>query len=238
MDARQVIENLLIDVADARDNLMVSKISQSHFANPHRRNDFPFQNGDKVMLNTVNRRRDYKSRGQNRVAKFMPRYDGPYIIIDTHPAASTVTLDMPNTPNLFPTFHTSNIKAWHSNDDIKYPSRTLEAPGPIDVNGVEEFFVDSIIDHRKIGKGYRYLVHFKGFGSEDDRWISGSELDNNEALENYWKKHPTEFPNIPSCDENPPLRITLPYFTGSLSDEISHNNNDTTPTSMVTVLNP
>ena len=109
--------------------------------------------------------------------------------------ASTVTLDIPNAPNLFPTFHISNIKPWLPNDDIKFPTRTLEQPGPVDVNGIEEFLIDSIIDHKKIGKGHRYLVLFKGYGPENDGWIAGRELENNEALEKYWKQNPDLFPN-------------------------------------------
>jgi hypothetical protein len=74
------------------------------------------------MLSTLHRRKDYKNKNQHRAAKFMPRFDGPYQVIDVHNDASTVTLDMPNAPNLFPTFHTSNIKPWQPNDDDKYPS--------------------------------------------------------------------------------------------------------------------
>ena len=66
----------------------------------------------------------------------MPRYDGPYEIIDLNKEASTVTLDIPNAPNLFPTFHTSHLKSWTLNDDEKYLSRSLEKPGPINVEGV------------------------------------------------------------------------------------------------------
>ena len=190
ISAREVVDNLLSDVADARDNLMLAKISQSHFANPKRIDPPPYNIGDKIMLSTLHRRKEYKSQGKHRAAKFMPHYDGPYQIIDTHPEASTVTLEMPNAPNLFPTFHTSNLKPWYPNDDQKFPSCTLEQPGPIDVDGQEEFLVDSIIDHRKIGRGYRYLVHFKGYGSESDRWISGRELDNNEALDTYLLNNP------------------------------------------------
>ena len=124
----------------------------------------------------------------------MPRYDGPYEIIDLNKEASTVTLDILNAPNLFPTFHTSHLKSWTPNDDKKYPSRTLEKPGLINVEGIEEFLVDSIVDHKKHGRGYRYLVHFKGYGPEDDRWISGREMDNNEALETYWARFPSESP--------------------------------------------
>jgi hypothetical protein len=46
-----------------------------------------------------------------------------------------------------------------------------------------------------MGRGHKYLVHFFGYGPENDRWISGRELDNNEALENYWKANPEDFPN-------------------------------------------
>jgi len=183
-----------MDVADARDNLMLAKISQSHFANGARAEDKNYNIGDKVMLSTLNRRRDYKNKKEKRAAKFMPRYDGPYEVIDVNKGASTVTLDIPNAPNLFPTFHTSHLKMWTPNDDEKYPSRTLEKPGPINVDGVEEFLVDRIIDHKKHGRGCRYLVHFKGYGHEDDRWVSGREMDNNEALETYWGKFPAESP--------------------------------------------
>lgn len=213
--AREIIENIEIDVADARDNLILSKISQSHYANSSRKNDFTYNIGDRIMLSTLNRRRDYKLKGHKRAAKFMPRFDGPYVVIDTHLEASTVTLDMPNAPNLFPTFHTSHVKPWNSNDDAKFPSRNLENPGPIDVDGVEEFIVDSIIDHKKIGRGYQYLIHFKGFGHEDDRWIAGREMENNEALDIYWRKNPEDFPTQDANHRLRPLTITLPNFLPS-----------------------
>ena len=127
----------------------------------------------------------------------MPRYDGPYKIVDVHHEALTKTIDMPNAPNIFPTFHISNIKAWIPNDDQKYPSRTLTQPGPIDVNGIEEFLVDSIIDHKKIGRGHRFLVHFKGYGPENDQWIAlaGRELENNHVLDIYLKNNPDLLPH-------------------------------------------
>src|SRR5277367_4621227 len=103
----------------------------------------------------------------------MPRFDGPYLVTDIHPDASTVTLETPNAPNLFPTFHTSLVRSFKPNDDSKYPSRTLEEPGPIEVDGEEEYFVERIIDHKKIGRGFKYLVRWRGYGPEEDRWIAG-----------------------------------------------------------------
>ena len=52
---------------------------------------------------------------------------------------STVTIDVPTQPNAFPTYHTSQIKLFNINDKEKFPSRSLPKPGPIIVDGVEEY---------------------------------------------------------------------------------------------------
>jgi KaiC/GvpD/RAD55 family RecA-like ATPase len=187
MSAREVITRIKQDVADAKDNLLVAKIGQAHHANEHRRDDPEYEVGGLVMLSTLNRRREHKQKGEKRVAKFMARFDGPFQITDVHKEASTVTIDVPTQPNAFPTYHTSHIKPFMANDAEKYPSRTLAEPGPIMVDGVEEYTVEKIITHRKIGRGYQYRVQFTGWGPEQERWIAGKELEDNEALDLYWE---------------------------------------------------
>jgi hypothetical protein len=186
VSAHRIIEQLHLDVSEAKDNLRTAKIDQSYFANK-KRNPCPiYTNGSLVMLSTLNRRREYKNGEDTRVAKFMPRYDGPYIVVSANTNSSTVTLDIPNQPMVFPTFHTSLVKPFYDNDNNKFPGRTLEKPGPIEVDGEEEYFVEKILDHKKIGKGHRYLVRWRGYGSSDDRWIRGAELEDNIALDKYW----------------------------------------------------
>ena len=49
-----------------------------------------------------------------------------------------------------------------------------------------EYLVDRIIDHKRIGKhNAKYLVHWVGYGPEDDQWISDRDLEDNEALDKY-----------------------------------------------------
>ena len=139
------------------------------------------------MLSTLHRRREHKLKGEKQVAKFMPQFDGPYLIIDMHKKASEVTLDIPTQPNAYPSFHTSLMKPFTANDAAKYPSRTLAEPGPIMVDRVEEYTVSKIVTHRKIGCGYQFRVQFEGWGPEHERWIAGRELEDNEALDIYWK---------------------------------------------------
>ncbi|KAI3998023.1 hypothetical protein K525DRAFT_180239, partial [Schizophyllum commune Loenen D] len=79
--------------------------------------------------------------------KFMPRYDGPYKVIHANPSLSSYTLELPNHPNVFPTFHASEIKRFIPNDDKMFPGRALAPPGPVvTADGVEEWLVEAIID--------------------------------------------------------------------------------------------
>ena len=187
ISAREVITKLTQDVADAKDNLMVAKISQLYHANKNRRDDLEYEIGNSVMLSTLHRQREHKLKGEKRVAKFMLWFDGPYLIIDMHKKASEVTLDIPTQPNAYPSFHMSLVKPFTANDAAKYPSRTLAEPGPIMVDVVEEYTVSKIVTHRKIGHGYQFRVQFEGWGPEHERWIAGRELEDNEALDIYWK---------------------------------------------------
>ena len=107
ISTHNVIKQLQNDVLEAQDNLLRAKISQSVKANKHHSMIFPFTVGSRVRLTTLHRRNEYKVKGEKRIAKFMPRFDGPYTIVDTDEKHSTVTIELPNAPNIFPTFHTS-----------------------------------------------------------------------------------------------------------------------------------
>jgi hypothetical protein len=185
--AAEIIERLAQDVDEAQDNLLAAKISQAEQANKLRRADHSLQVGDRVKLSTKNRRQHYKQKSKKDgcVAKFMPRFDGPYTILEKHAEFSTFTLDLPNQPEIFPVFHSSELEPFTENDDDKFPSRKLTEPDPIVVDGQQEYFVHEIIDERKRGRGVQYLVRYVGAGPEMDRWLSGRECANLEALDRW-----------------------------------------------------
>lgn len=189
IEARTIIERLAHDVWEAQDNLLKAKISQARQANKHRIGTFPFEVGQRVRLSTLHRRREYKSKDNKRVVKFMPRFDGPHKIIKINPEHSTVTLDLPSTHNIFPVFHTSEVLPFIENDDALFPSRILHSPEPVFVNEDLEHFVDKIIDEKKSlarlgGRGgMKYLVRWLGQGPENDLWLPRKELEHNAALD-------------------------------------------------------
>ena len=186
ISAHAIITKLRGDVFEAQDNLLHAKITQAFESNKNRSLDFPFTIGSRVRLTTLHRRNEYKSKGEKRVAKFMPRYDGPYTVVDTNELHSTVTIELPNAPNIFPTFHTSEVLPYIECDTSLFPSRKFEEPPPIlTPEGNEEFFIDKILDQRRRGRGYQYLVRWRGYDLEHDRWLPSSELQDCAALEDW-----------------------------------------------------
>ena len=212
--AAEIITWLSTLEAMAQDNLLTAKIRQASQANKQRDPSFPFHVGERVLLSTFNRRREYKAGEQPRVAKFMPRFDGPYRILATDENHSTVTLDMPNTPHIFPIFHTSELRVFRENDATLFPSRASHPPPPITINGEQEFYIDKIVDERRQGRRKQYLVRWRGEGPENDKWLQASEVEDCEALDR-WEARDKQ------TGEQAKLTIVIPPSRRSATTEIS-----------------
>src|SRR5216684_6961199 len=113
----------------------------------------------------------------------MPCFDGPYTIIDTNPTHSTVTVNLPNMPHLFPVFHTSEIHPFNENDEDLLHERALHPPEPLTIDRHEEFFIEKIVDERQRGRKLQYRVCWTGEGPEGDKWLPASEVEDCEALD-------------------------------------------------------
>ena len=93
----------------ARDSLLAAKISQVHATNKDHPADPAFKVGEKVLLATAHRCRDYMQVKDRRMAKFMPRFDGLYEILKAYPESLAYTLQLPSTSKSHPTFHVSHL---------------------------------------------------------------------------------------------------------------------------------
>ncbi|KIM73541.1 hypothetical protein PILCRDRAFT_81021, partial [Piloderma croceum F 1598] len=84
--------------------------------------------------------------------KFMPHFDGPFLVVKAFPKKSVYTLELPNELNHFPTFHTSLLQKFMPNNYQLFPSCSLSQPGPVVTNnGKEEWFIDCILDKQVCG---------------------------------------------------------------------------------------
>lgn len=120
--AREIILQIEADITDAKDALLGVKILQAFYMNKSRGCEDSYTVGDKVMLATLHRCREYKAGDKSRVTKFFPRWDGPYTVTKAFPEMSSYTLHLPNSPDTFPSFHASLLKRHIENDATLFPS--------------------------------------------------------------------------------------------------------------------
>lgn len=187
--ALHALRQLETDVMEAQDTLLMSKAAQAFFANTARGAERAYAVGEKVLLSTFHRRREYMQRGSHRVAKFMVRYDGPFVVSKAHPSTSSYTLDLPASMRIFPTFHGSLLRPYLENDSDAFPGRRFPEPGPVVTpDGEEEYFVERILDRRRVGRGWQYLVRWLGYSSGSDSWLPGREVEDLAALDDFLKE--------------------------------------------------
>jgi hypothetical protein len=183
ISAHSVIDQLMVDVQDAKDNMIHAKTLQAFFANQNHSPDNVFTVDNQVMLATLHHRQKYKHKDEKHAAEFFPCFDGPYKT--THAETSTYTLDMPNS-EVFPTFHSSELKCFHPNNPSLYPSHEHSCSGSVlTTDGLEEYFIEEIIDSRCHSRRHQYLVCWSGYSPEHNLWLPGSELKNCMALDRW-----------------------------------------------------
>ena len=186
-DAVKLMERMQTDLAEAKDNLMLAKIFQADQANRRRTPEDAYQVNDLVLLSTANRRKEYATTGSGRSAKLFPRHDGPYRITKAFPHTSTYQLHIPNAPsNLCLTFHASQLKRYVANNAVLFPGRELSCDGPVTLpGGQKEHVIERIIDERRRGRGWQFLVRWKGYGAGDDEWLARREVEETVALDEW-----------------------------------------------------
>ena len=180
--AESAISRITMDIADAKDNLLLAKLTQASGANKSHGKEICYQIGYKAMLNTFHRWHNYQQKRDGCAAKFFPRWDGPYSIIKTHPELSSYTLDNNDT---YPCY-ASQLKPYCNNNAILFPNGELPKPRPVlTLDGLQEHTINKILDMWKCKWGYQYLVHWVGFGPKDDEWLPQKDVEDCEALDQW-----------------------------------------------------
>ena len=115
--------------------------------------------GDRVYLSTKN-----LALPKGRAKKLLPKFIGPYKVIEMHTAASMVTLELPpklTAQQVHPTFHASLLRAHVPNDNIRFPRRDMKAYYNFGAADEPEWFVDEILAHHWVDSmGLEFQVHW------------------------------------------------------------------------------
>jgi hypothetical protein len=91
-------------------------------------------------------------------------------------------------PRTHPVFHVSLLEPYHANE-IK--GRILPPPAPVEIEGEDEYEVESILDSRIRYRKLQYLVKWVGYDDLD--WHPHSDITHcAELLEEFHNRHPSK----------------------------------------------
>jgi len=139
-----------------------------------------FKKGEQVWLDSQNLKIGYQSR------KLAPKREGPLTITEVL-GPVTYHLQLPNQWWIHNVFHASLLSPYweteaHGPNFVKPPADLIE--------GEEEYEIEAITSHKKWGRGYRYLVKWKGCPISDNTWEPLSNFKNaQEILKEYQLTH-------------------------------------------------
>ena len=108
---------------------------------------------------------------KGRSRKLQPRWFAPFPIKEFNETTEDYKLDLGQRyRRQKPWFHVSVLKAYHENNDTKFPTRMFARPEPMIINDEPEWEVERILDHRTQQHRHEFLIHWKGFPDDDDSW--------------------------------------------------------------------
>jgi len=133
----------------AHDAIIESRVMQVHHANRRWTTGVEYAPGNLVYLSTQN-----LTLPKGRAKKLLPKYIGPYKVVEAHISTSTVTLELPpelTARQVHPTFHVSLIRAHVPNDDERFPRCDTKSCYYFGAVDEPEWFVNEILAHRWVG---------------------------------------------------------------------------------------
>jgi hypothetical protein len=148
---------------------------------------------------------------------------GPYPIVRKI-GSSAYLLRLPSyLSRLHPVFNVSLLKPY--TDPSEFHTHTSPLPFTLADNPVND--IKAILDCRKIGHRYEYLVRWKSLPESDDSWLPLSDIPTslNELLERYHRRHPrSPCPHIIDINKN--------YHTSSAATDTSLSLSSQVPSSV------
>ena len=109
--------------------------------------------------------------------KLTERYVGPYVIEEVV-LSNAVKLRLPSSMRIHPVVNVSWIVKYK--EQVK--GQKKEEEKPVEIEEVEEWEVEKILNKKKIRGVEKYLIRWKGFTAEGDTWERRENLKNAEEM--------------------------------------------------------
>jgi len=176
--ATKFVERMKKVQEEAEAALKKTQEEMKRYADRERKETEVWKKGDQVLLSTKDL--VFKERPTK---KLMERYVGPYVIEEVV-STNAVKLRLPSSMRIHLVVNVSRIVRYK--EQIK--GQKKEEGKLIEVEGVEEWEVEKILNKKKMRGVEKYLIWWKGFTAEGDTWERRENLKNAEELIEEFEK--------------------------------------------------
>ena len=139
--------------------LAAHELARSRMIDRRKSTFVPFKKGDQVWLDSRNLKTMYNK-------KMKPKREGPFTITEVL-GPVTYRLKLPATWRIHNVFHAALLRSYKENTVY---GENYTKPFPELVDGEEVYDVETILNHRRRGRGYQYFVKWRGYPISDASW--------------------------------------------------------------------
>src|ERR1700759_2310956 len=175
------IENRLTELMKIRQEALTAhELARQLMISRSKSKPFTFKEGDLVWLENRHLKIPYPS------SKLAPKREGPFKI-EKVLGRHVYQLKLPFQWGKHPVFNATLLTPYHETDEH---GPNYIKPPPDLIDGEEQYEVETILAHRRKGKGIEYLIKWKEYSSNENTWEPESNLSNSEEiLDEYKKEH-------------------------------------------------
>jgi len=163
---------------EAKAALRKTQEEMKKYADRGRKETEVWKKEDRILLSTKDL--VFKERPTKKLTE---RYVGSYAIEEVV-SSNAVKLQLPSSMRIHPVINVSRIVRYK--EQVK--GQKKEEGKPVEVEGVEEWEVEKILNKKKIRGVEKYLIRWKGFTAEGDTWERRENLKNAEELIEEFKR--------------------------------------------------
>jgi hypothetical protein len=166
-------------IRNREEALAAHELARSRMAERRKSTFTPFKKGDKVWLDSRNLKTIYHK-------KMKPKREGPFVITEVM-GPVTYRVQLPASWRIHDVFHATLLRRYKENET--YGENFMEPPPEL-LEGEEVYEVESILNHRKRGRGYQYYVKWRGYPISDASWEPEHAFsEDGDTLKQYKQRH-------------------------------------------------